>query len=118
MDFESKYGQCPIFYTMSVVEGKWKWLILGEINISKIIRYNKLREILQPIAHRTLSKQLKELEASNLIHREQYNEVPPKVEYSLTDEGKTLIPILDLMYQWGEEQQIKQMKGKKEGAGA
>ncbi len=105
MDFESKYGKCPIFYTMSVVEGKWKWIILYKIYEAEIIRYNKLREELQPIAHRTLSKQLKELEASNLVHREQYNEVPPKVEYSLTNEGKTLIPILDLMYQWGEMQQ-------------
>jgi DNA-binding HxlR family transcriptional regulator len=87
---------------MSVVEGKWKWIILWEIYLADVIRYNKLREELRPIAHKTLSNQLKELEASNLIHREQYNEVPPKVEYSLTDEGKTLIPILDLMYQWGD----------------
>lgn len=103
IDFESKYGKCPMYYTMSVVEGKWKWIILWEIYKAKVIRYNKLREELQLIAHKTLSKQLKELETSKLIHREQYNEVPPKVEYSLTNEGKTLIPILDLMYQWGEK---------------
>ncbi|WP_349948395.1 helix-turn-helix domain-containing protein [Lacrimispora sp. BS-2] len=103
IDFESRFGKCPMYYTMSVVEGKWKWIILWEIYKAEIIRYNKLREELQPIAHRTLSNQLKELEASKLIHREQYNEVPPKVEYSLTNKGKTLIPILDLMYQWGEK---------------
>lgn len=102
IDFESRFGKCPMYYTMSVVEGKWKWIILWEIYLADVIRYNKLREELRPIAHKTLSNQLKELEASNLIHREQYNEVPPKVEYSLTDEGKTLIPILDLMYQWGD----------------
>lgn len=50
-----------------------------------------------------LSAQLKELEASSIIHREQYNEVPPHVEYSLTEEVRTLIPILELMYQWGQE---------------
>ncbi|AGK97545.1 MULTISPECIES: winged helix-turn-helix transcriptional regulator [Clostridium] len=102
-DFESKYGNCPMYYTISILEGKWKWVILWEIYEAEIIRYNKLKDILQPIAHKTLSKQLKELENSNLIHREQYNEIPPKVEYSLTEEGKTLIPILNLMFQWGEK---------------
>lgn len=102
VDFESRFGKCPMYYTMSVVEGKWKWVILYKIYKAQVIRYNKLREELQPIAHKTLSTQLKELEINKLIHREQYNEVPPKVEYSLTNEGKTLIPILELMYQWGE----------------
>lgn len=102
-DFERRFGKCPMYYTMSVVEGKWKWIILWEIYKSGVIRYNKLREELKPIAHKTLSKQLKELEANNLIHREQYNEIPPKVEYSLTEEGSTLIPILELMYQWGKK---------------
>lgn len=102
-NFESNYGSCPMRYTMSVVEGKWKWVILWRIYQADVIRYNKLRGSLYPIAHKTLSAQLKELEASNLIHREQYNEVPPRVEYSLTEEGRTLIPILELMYQWGQE---------------
>jgi DNA-binding HxlR family transcriptional regulator len=106
VDFMSKYGSCPMYYTISVLEGKWKWIILWRIYRSGIIRYNKLRGELQPIAHKTLSTQLKELEASNLILRKQYNEVPPRVEYSLTEEGNTLIPILDLMYQWGKEHMI------------
>ncbi|NOW04725.1 helix-turn-helix transcriptional regulator [Clostridium beijerinckii] len=101
--FESKYNSCPMYYTISTIEGKWKWIILWEIYQAEIIRYNKLKDTLEPIAHKTLSNQLKELESSNLIHREQYNEIPPKVEYSLTEEGKTLIPILKLMYQWGEK---------------
>lgn len=103
MDFESQFGKCPLYFTMSVMEGKWKWIILWEIFKAEVIRYNKLREQLYPIAHRTLSHQLKELEASELIHREQYNDVPPKVEYSLTDKGMTLIPILELMTQWGKQ---------------
>lgn len=102
-DFEDKFGKCPLYYTMSAVEGKWKWVILWEVYKAEVIRYNKLKAKLHPIAHKTLSKQLKELEASRLIHREQYNEVPPKVEYSLTNEGKTLVPILELMYDWGEK---------------
>lgn len=102
VDFESRFGKCPIYYTISVVQGKWKWVILYKIYKAQIIRYNRLREELKPIAHKTLSKQLKELETSKLIHREQYNEVPPKVEYSLTEEGQTLIPLLEMMYKWGE----------------
>lgn len=82
----------------------------SSMNIFKVIRYNRLREELQPIAHRTLSKQLKELEADNLVHREQYNEVPPRVEYSLTEEGKTLIPILELMAEWGKQRLDDQME--------
>lgn len=101
--FESKYGSCPMYYTISILGGKWKWIILWEIYEAKVIRYNKLKDTLEPIAHKTLSEQLKELEGGNLIHREQYNEIPPKVEYSLTEDGKTLVPILKLMYQWGEE---------------
>jgi len=102
-DFKDKFGKCPIYYTMSLLEGKWKWAILWDIYKTGVIRYNQLQKKLQPISHRTLSKQLKELEADKLIHREQYNQVPPKVEYSLTDEGKSLIPILNLMSEWGKE---------------
>ncbi|AOO65722.1 winged helix-turn-helix transcriptional regulator [Sulfurospirillum halorespirans] len=101
--FSDKYEKCPMYYAMSILEGKWKWIILWKISESKVIRYNRLKEMLQPIAHKTLSQQLKELESHNIIHREQYNQVPPKVEYSLTPEGETLIPILSLMYQWGKE---------------
>lgn len=109
MDFESKYGKCPIYYTISKVEGKWKWAILYAISEMKVVRYNRLWKRLQPIAHRTLSRQLKELEGDRLVHREQYNEVPPRVEYSLTEEGKTLIPILELMSEWGKQRLDRQM---------
>ncbi|MBV4426493.1 MAG: helix-turn-helix transcriptional regulator [Clostridium tyrobutyricum] len=101
--FEDKYGCCGMCYIISVIGGKWKWIILWKIYKSKVIRYNKLKNNLEPIAHKTLSAQLKELENSKLIHREQYNEVPPRVEYSLTEEGMTLIPVLELMSKWGNE---------------
>ncbi|MDD3224120.1 MAG: helix-turn-helix domain-containing protein [Clostridium sp.] len=101
--FEDKYGSCGMRYAMSVLEGKWKWIILWKIYKASVIRYNKLKNSLEPIAHKTLSEQLKGLESSNLIHREQCNEVPPRVEYSLTEEGMTLIPILELMTKWGNE---------------
>ncbi|MCR1809631.1 helix-turn-helix domain-containing protein [Sulfurospirillum sp. hDNRA2] len=102
-NFSDKYEKCPMYYAMSILEGKWKWIILWKIYENKVVRYNQLKTILQPITHKTLTQQLKELESHNIIHREQYNQVPPKVEYSLTAEGETLIPILSLMYQWGKE---------------
>ena len=110
MDFSSKFGNCSIYYTISKIEGKWKWVILYKLYRSKTIRYNRLWDELQPIAHRTLSKQLKELEADGLVHREQYNEVPPRVEYSLTEDGETLAPILELMSEWGRQRINQQMQ--------
>jgi len=76
--FEKEYGKCSMYYTLSILEGKWKWIILWEIFKAEVIRYNQLKDQLQPIAHKTLSHQLKELESSKLIHREQYNQVPPQ----------------------------------------
>ncbi len=108
-NFSDKYEQCPMYYAMSVLEGKWKWIILWKIHNEGVIRYNRLREMLKPIAHKTLSQQLKELESNAIVHREQYNQVPPKVEYSLTEKGKTLIPILSLMYEWGREHRVSDM---------
>jgi len=98
---------CPVSYTLSIVGGKWKWIIVSLISQNGVIRYGKLKDRLPKIAHKTLSQQLKELEKDGIIHREQYNQVPPKVEYSLTQKGRTLIPILDLMSRWGEENRAK-----------
>lgn len=92
---------CPVTYTISIVGGKWKWIILYMIYHNEVIRYGKLKKNLPSIAHKTLSQQLKELEEKNIINREQYNQIPPRVEYSLTEKGKSLIPILNLMAEWG-----------------
>lgn len=94
---------CPIFYTLSVISGKWKWAILFFIAKEEVIRYGKIKEYLPPIAHKTLSQQLKELERDGIIYREQYNVMPPKVEYTLTEKGMSLVPMLDFMFQWGEK---------------
>ncbi|MCX7709912.1 MAG: winged helix-turn-helix transcriptional regulator [Clostridia bacterium] len=82
--------------------GKWKWAILWYIYKDDVIRYSKLKNQLKSIADKTLSQQLKELEENQIIHREQYNQIPPRVEYSLTENGKTLIPIIELMAKWGK----------------
>lgn len=94
---------CSIIYTISVVGGKWKWLILYKLSENGVLRYGQLKKILPAITHKMLSQELKELEAEQLIHRKEYHQIPPKVEYSLTAKGKTLLPILDLMSKWGDE---------------
>lgn len=94
---------CSVTYTLSVVGGKWKWLMLFKLFKHGVLRYGELKNTMPAITHKMLSQQLKELEAAELIFRKQYNQIPPKVEYSLTEKGKTLIPILQLMSKWGTE---------------
>ena len=102
MDYNDKFGNCYLRYTISVMEGKWKWIILWKIHTCPGIRFNKLHSELAPIAHRTLSDQLKQLEESSLIHREQFQEIPPHVEYSLADICHDLMPALVVINEWGK----------------
>lgn len=88
---------------MNKIAGKWKLVILWHISDQEVIRYGELQRLLDKISHKMLSNQLKELLADGIIHKEVYKEIPPKVEYSLTDFGKTLIPIMDLLFAWGQE---------------
>lgn len=99
-------GECSIIYTLAVVGGKWRWLIIYKLSENGILRYGELKKVLPPITHKMLSQELKELESQKLIHREVYHQIPPKVEYSLTDKGQTLLPILDLMSKWGAENKL------------
>lgn len=92
---------CPISYTMSVVGGKWKWVLLWLLSEKGVLRYGEIKKALEVITHKILIQHLKELEESGLILRKEYSQVPPKVEYSLTEKGQTLIPILELMSEWG-----------------
>ena len=96
-------SECPIIYTLAVVGGKWRWLIIYKLSAAGVLRYGELKRNLPPITHKMLSQELKELEAEKLIHRKEYHQIPPKVEYSLTEKGKTLLPILELMSKWGAE---------------
>jgi DNA-binding HxlR family transcriptional regulator len=95
--------KCSIEYTIAVIGGKWKPVILWHLGTDGTLRYNELKRFLPGITHKMLSQQLKELEKDGLIHRKQYNQIPPKVEYSLTEKGYTLMPILEAMHQWGAE---------------
>lgn len=90
-------------YTLSLINGKYKMAILYCLMEFKIVRYNEIKRYIKKISHKTLSLTLKELEADKLIHRKEYPQIPPKVEYTLTERGESLIPILDSMCEWGEQ---------------
>ena len=89
-------------YTMSLIQGKYKMFILYTLACYEIVRFNEMKKYIGEISCKTLSSTLKELEADRLIHRKEYPQIPPKVEYSLTEKGKSLIPILGEMCDWGE----------------
>ncbi|MDN6244565.1 MAG: helix-turn-helix transcriptional regulator [Tetragenococcus koreensis] len=85
------------------MSGKYKMTILYWLVEYESIRFNELQRLIGEISHRTLTQQLKELQNEDIIMRSQYNEIPPRVEYSLTKKGKSLYPLMDQMCEWGEE---------------
>ena len=96
----SKVG-CPVETTLNVIGGKWKGIILYHLIDGKK-RFNEFRKLYPAITQRMLTLQLRELEKDGIVHREIYKEIPPKVEYSLTEFGRSLEPIILLMKDWGE----------------
>ena len=94
-------------YTLSLINGKYKMTILYTLMEFGVVRFNEMKKYIGGISYKTLSLTLKELEADRLVHREEYPQIPPKVEYSLTERGKTLIPILDSMCEWGEKNRLE-----------
>jgi len=98
-----KRYRCYFELTLSVIGGKWKPIILYHLSLADAVRFGELRRGMHDVTERMLTRQLRELEADGLVHREVYREVPPRVEYSLTDMGASLIPILKQMQAWGVE---------------
>lgn len=94
-------------YTMSLFTGKYKLTVLYAIYRRDVIRFNALQKYLNLLSHKTLSNTLKELEQDDLIIKKDYKEIPPKVEYSLSPKGKSFIPILYAMCDWGEKYIVK-----------
>ena len=99
--------ECPVTFTMSKIGGKWKPIILHLISKSKpnqvSNRFGILQRGIKGISKQMLTKQLRELEADGILSRKIYAEIPPRVEYNLTDIGRSLMPIVKSMKQWGEE---------------
>lgn len=93
-------ARCPVEITLDIIGGKWKPLIIFYL-LDSTLRFGELQRAVPGITRRMLTKQLRELEADGIVHREVYREVPPKVEYSLTEKGHSLQPVLDTMLNWG-----------------
>lgn len=93
-------------YTLSLISGKYKMTILYTLMEFGIVRFNELQRYINGISFKTLSLSLKELESDGLIVRKEYPQIPPKVEYSLSERGKSLMPILDGMCEWGDKNRL------------
>lgn len=103
MDIEKLKGfDCPLEATLAMIGGKYKILIVYFL-INQTLRYSELQKLLPQASPKMLAQQLRELERDGLIHRELYPVVPPKTEYSLTELGQSLTPIILAIYQWGEQ---------------
>jgi len=98
----NKIYHCPVEAALDVIGGKWKPLILWALG-DNVLRFNELQKGLPGVNTKMLTKQLRELEADGVITRTVYPEVPPRVEYAITDFGRTLIPILQALCDWGAE---------------
>ena len=90
-------------YTLSLINGKYKLTVLYALSLFKVIRYNEMKRLVGVVSHKTLSTTLKELVHDDLIIRKEYPQIPPKVEYSLSKKGESLIPILNEMCIWGKK---------------
>lgn len=93
-------SNCPIENAITHLGGKWKLIILWHLMEHPVLRYGEIKRSLDGVTHKMLSQQLKELESDGLIHRKEYHQIPPKVEYSLTEQGKSLGPILIALNDW------------------
>lgn len=99
----SSLTDTPFGYTLSMIGGKWRLVILYWLVEYETIRFNELQRKIGTITYKTLSTELKALETNGLIVRKEYPQIPPKVEYSLSDKGRSLLPIMESMCQWGIE---------------
>ncbi len=100
------YG-CPVEAALDVIGNKWKGIILFHL-LSGTKRFNEIKRLIPDVTQRVLTLQLRELESDHVIHREVYPQVPPKVEYSLTELGQSLAPILTALREWGEKIILKE----------
>ena len=93
---------CPVETTLMLIGNKWQVLILRDLNLNGTMRFKALQRSIGGISQKVLTSNLRAMEESGIVHREGFAEVPPRVEYSLTELGETLQPVLDAMWAWGE----------------
>ena len=102
-ELDLQYPTCPIRNILSRMSDKWSFLILSNLNQNGVMRYKDLRNAIPDISQKMLSSTLKRLNEDRLINRKMYNEIPPRVEYSLTKTGKELMPAMGMMINWALE---------------
>ena len=108
---DSQFEGTGYSYTMSLIQGKHKMVILYCLMEFQPVRFNEMRRYLGKISDKTLSVNLKELEADGLVERREYPQVPPKVEYRLTERGDSLMEVLDQLCTWGEDHRPDERHG-------
>ena len=106
MQSEKGFPACPVETTLMLIGDKWKVLILRDLMLGTK-RFGELKKSIGSVSQTVLTAQLRDMEEKGLVHRQVYAEVPPRVEYSLTDLGRSLKPILDAMQTWGETYQVR-----------
>lgn len=100
--YKSHLDNCPLTFALNLIGGKWRLPIIWALNKNGTMRYNELQKSIEGITNMMLTQTLRDLELSNIIDRKQFMEVPPRVEYSLTDNGENLIPALKALANWGD----------------
>jgi len=106
-EFSEEMNSCPVTYALKIIGGKWQLPIIWVLSKNGTLRYNELKRKVAGITNMMLTQSLKDLEANGLVNRVQHMEIPPRVEYSLTDAGMSLLPALDELTRWGAEQMKK-----------
>lgn len=100
---ETEVNMNPVEYTLSVISNKWKILIIYCLLRNEVMRYSELKRNLNGVTHKMLSLGLKQLEQDKIIIRKQYDQIPPKVEYRISNKGRSLAPIISALCNWGTE---------------
>jgi DNA-binding HxlR family transcriptional regulator len=99
---------CVMIYAMEIVGGKWRLPIVWKLYQNKTMRYNELKRNLVGITNIMLTRSLQSLEGDGIVNRVEFNQIPPRVEYSLTDNGLQLVPALEVIFNWGKERMTKE----------
>lgn len=106
--YKNNFDNCPLTFALNLIGGKWRLPIIWALNKNGTMRYNQLKRSIYGITNMMLTQSLKELETDGIINRKQYMEIPPRVEYSLTDNGEKLIPALKALADWGNKMKSNQ----------
>ncbi|MGA5688185.1 winged helix-turn-helix transcriptional regulator [Cytobacillus pseudoceanisediminis] len=100
---ENREFNCEKELTLSLISGKWKITIIYYLGTDGTLRFSEIKRLFPKITHKVLTTQIRELEEDGIVHRKVFPEVPPRVEYSLTELGQSLMPVILMMYDWGKE---------------